>query len=183
MRRQKAKYGQLGTVSHGTMRTDDLIPVFLDVAEGLRLSRRDRADIKALRNEWEACEHEDGCKQHSNPGDSTCDNEADSSCERLFDILNNYAPPYCYFGSHEGDGSDYGFWVSQDSLDEAVRDGDILRKYLASNGPDLMSNGGSTWNSNEDAPDGLTYRYLLTISDHGNMTLYYRNGHEVWGVV
>jgi hypothetical protein len=170
MRRQKAKYGDIGTVSHGTMRPEDLIPAFLDVAERLRLTREDRKAVREIRAAWEA-------EQFFNNG------EDEDALNSLFDILDRCAPPYCYFGALEGDGADYGFWISMDSIDEAVRDGDILRKYLASNGPDLMSNGGSTWNSNEDAPDGLTYRYLLTISDHGNMTLYYRNGHEVWGVV
>jgi hypothetical protein len=30
--------------------------------------------------------------------------------EELWDVLNDYAPEGYYFGSHEGDGSDFGYW-------------------------------------------------------------------------
>lgn len=30
--------------------------------------------------------------------------------EELFDTLNNYAPEGYYFGAHEGNGSDFGYW-------------------------------------------------------------------------
>ncbi len=30
--------------------------------------------------------------------------------ENIFDYLNEIAPEGCYFGAHEGNGSDFGFW-------------------------------------------------------------------------
>ena len=34
--------------------------------------------------------------------------------EQIFDYLNAIAPAGCYFGSHPGDGSDFGFWEVED---------------------------------------------------------------------
>lgn len=35
-------------------------------------------------------------------------------CEDIFDMLNDIAPAGCYFGSHPGDGADFGFWWCED---------------------------------------------------------------------
>lgn len=44
-----------------------------------------------------------------------CETEAGSEMvNELIDRLNSYAPDGFYFGTHEGDGSDFGFWQSSD---------------------------------------------------------------------
>lgn len=164
------------------MRDEDLIPAFLGVAEDLRLNKYDRAKVRKLRAEWDGCVmtsiDEGPCKVHE---DDPCVDQLSETTAELFELLENYAPPFAHFGAHEGDGADYGFWISHESLDEAVEEGEILRE--SSNG---MRSTYTCGTRTDDMPGmfyGMKYRYRLVISDHGNMTLYYRNGREVWGVV
>lgn len=36
--------------------------------------------------------------------------------EYLWDLMEEISPPGCYFGAHEDDGSDYGFWPMESDL-------------------------------------------------------------------
>ena len=148
---------RLGTVIHGTLRTEHLILAFLEELEAID---RDRADsfweripaeaFEDLENEWWSSE------------------EAYWILEELFDVLNEFAPPFTYFGALEGDGSDFGFWIDRFSLEEAIADGEVLRVEDLSEVPADY--------------EGL----LLVENDHGNLTLYERAGgnlSEIWSVV
>jgi len=43
--------------------------------------------------------------------------EDEELLDDLFQLLDNIAPPNCYFGAHEGDGALFGFWpIKEDSL-------------------------------------------------------------------
>ena len=115
-----------GSVSHGTMRPEDLIPAFLSVAESHALSRRKRKTAREIR-----------ARVNSNPKHLPCLNpafypggaeekaafetvrdsldyyqtdESTDDLDALFDILDTIAPAGHYFGAHPGDGCDYGFW-------------------------------------------------------------------------
>lgn len=145
----------IGSVSSGTKREEDLIPAFLDALEQLNPERAEQ-----IKREWtDTIAH--------------CDEEAyfeDASTllnECLFDALNCEAPPYFYFGSHPGDGCDYGFWLVED-LNQQVLD-----------------NGGLVVANTSLVPDDWTGE-VLHVNDHGNATLYTAdNGKltEVWSVV
>lgn len=187
MRRHKARFGSIGTVSHGTMRTEDLIPAFLDVADDLRLNKMDRARVNEIRrrvDQGTEADEEDGTE-----GDFFASDGAQEDVNDLFDILGNYAPPYAYFGANEGDGADYGYWPSMEALDEAVRDGEVQREDHPSSGPDRISLGEHRAIPMMDYLNVTTkaerkgWVYRMVVSDHGNVTLYYRNGREVWGIV
>lgn len=106
----------LGSVSHGTMRPEDLIPTFVS-----ELREHDPAAAEKITDEYgaafiERCSTEDGL-------DYSLVNEMDRQSwllESLFDALDACAPAGYYFGAIEGDGSDYGFWqVDEHSPNEA----------------------------------------------------------------
>lgn len=108
---------ELGTVSHATMRSEDLIPRFIETLDALKeeesLSRWPNVD------RWTRID--DTCaaiEQRLANGESYHASEESSwDIESLFDLLEEYAPDGCYFGAHEGDGSDYGFWECEDTQD------------------------------------------------------------------
>lgn len=98
------------SVSHGTMRPQDLIPSFLD----------------ALSDVWP--EAYEGYMVASFPpipayvqdeGDDSewwASDDAAYLLESLFDQLGECAPDGYYFGAHPGDGSDYGFWTIEEQI-------------------------------------------------------------------
>lgn len=101
--------GELGTVSHGTMRPQDLIPAFLSELERLDPAAYQQVMIP-------------GAGFPAVPNHALEDEDADwwqsEDCgfvlDELFDALNEFAPEGAYFGAHPGDGSDYGFWMAEE---------------------------------------------------------------------
>jgi hypothetical protein len=96
----------IGTVIHGTLRNQDLLPALLDT----------------LRHVWpEAYEGTLAASFGAIPSyaseDDTNDwwnsEDAYSLSTQLFDALDECAPAGCYFGAHPGDGSDYGYWPDE----------------------------------------------------------------------
>ena len=84
-----------GTVSDGTLRPEDLVPVFAD--EYVRLggnAGKVRSFYKHVKEY-----HMDNLQW---------------DLEELFDLLNGLAPEGYYFGAHEGDGADFGFWKTEE---------------------------------------------------------------------
>jgi len=102
---------RLGTVIAGTMRPEDLLPAFADT-----LWTYDSSSASALTAVWER----DGWPMSHNDLDlseEAIEEHKDDSIELLvdfFDALNDIAPDGAYFGSHPGDGSDYGFWEAEE---------------------------------------------------------------------
>ena len=146
----------IGSISTGTMKASDLIPCFASV-----LAQLDEE------NEYLAlvvqCNELEDYDLRNDGSDGLEDILND-----LFEALNEQSPPYCHFSAHDGDGSDYGFWLDWDSINEAIHDGYILKvDDLASVPAD--HHGGS----------------VLVVSDHGNATLYQAQieWREVWAVV
>jgi len=89
-----------GSVSTATMRNEDLIPCFLDVLKELDEKQYD--EILGDKDYYYVIELQN------------YDSEtAHFLLEELFNRLNELAPAGFYFGSHPGNGADYGFWLDE----------------------------------------------------------------------
>lgn len=138
--------GTPGSVSSGTLRTEDLLGAFADALRELATSTEHRR----LADEA-----------------SEADPESENAGElvnELQDALQEYSLPYFYFGTHPGDGADFGFWLDDEGLDDVARIGDPSELDT------LLADVGEAYH----------------VNDHGNGTLYARteNGwREVWALV
>jgi hypothetical protein len=94
----------LGSVSTGTLRTQDLLPAFANAL----------ADLEGNRNR---------------PLIVAADGEIDYESERasfllgdMQDALEVSCPPFVFFGAHPGDGADFGFWPDMEAMEAAEFD-------------------------------------------------------------
>lgn len=97
-----------GTIIHGTMRPQDLIPAFLDALQEVD---------HAAHSQFMLLPFGPIPAHVSDEGDKSAwwnSEDAAFLLESLFDALDAAAPEGCYFGAHPGDGSDYGFWQIED---------------------------------------------------------------------
>ncbi|MFP4173984.1 MAG: hypothetical protein ACLFV4_13860, partial [Candidatus Hydrogenedentota bacterium] len=107
---------QLGTISEGTLRPEDLIPALLEALEDQ--DAEEAGKIKA------------GYPQRLYNGEDIPDTLyelAGHMLEELYNALDEHCPPYCYVGAHEGNGSDIGVWPDIEAIERAVEDGEILK--------------------------------------------------------
>ena len=99
---------QVGTIISGTLRSQDLLPAFLDALRELHVE----AYIQVTTcSPW-------GCPPSHAQEDEEAEwwgEEADWVLQSLTDALNECAPDGCYFGAHWGDGADFGFWPHEES--------------------------------------------------------------------
>ena len=111
---------ELGSVSWGTMRSEDLISSFLDALDDLD---HVRYEVEVARALVDGVIVDDGYGGWvvAEPDDSYADADY---VDHLFDVLGEYAPDGAYFGAHPGDGSDYGFWMCEDYEYEEEVQGD-----------------------------------------------------------
>jgi hypothetical protein len=143
----KAYKPSIGTISHGTLRAADLLEAFADELDRIEpdhdLADEARAALTLMNAGWTRLEALD---------------ETSELVNALQDALSEHAPPYCYFGASEGDGSDFGFWPSMDAIKE-------LPKVSDPNEVDGMG---------EDC---------VFVNDHGNVTVYAADGSVIWDCV
>ena len=89
---------QLGSISTGTLRTEDLLVAFHSTiaASGTPPALAEDGYI-------------DGGEPYS----------AGELLEVYTEQLESLCPPFVYFGTLEGDGADFGFWADFDAIDES----------------------------------------------------------------
>lgn len=155
------KKASIGSISHGTLRTQDLLESFSSELDWQL--RRNGNHFSLPENREEARKINDLCReaqdQYEEDGETLKDEDAASELvELLSNALENFSPSYCYFGTHEGDGSDFGFWPSYSSIEElpTVEDSDAAKEL----GEDCKS-----------------------VNDHGNVTVYSGSGEVVLELV
>lgn len=92
-----------GTISHGTLRTPDLLRAFANEYERV-LPFNSRELVTDARNSANEIDSD----KFPHPGNDQCGAEI---VAELIDALNAVAAREgMYFGAHEGDGSDFGYW-------------------------------------------------------------------------
>jgi hypothetical protein len=119
-------YGfQEGTISAGTLRDEDLIPVFMDEAETVKeaISMGNWPGYERRKRGWERLATQTVYVMDESLADIKrayknleIDPEISSSdiVDELMDMLNDVAPKGYYFGSHPGDGADFGWWANDE---------------------------------------------------------------------
>jgi hypothetical protein len=99
----------IGTISHGTLLPEDVIPA-LEVT--LNYVDPDGAqEVAARYADWRELDAE----------------VADWYLEELVDLLDEHVPEYCYVGAHPDDPADIGVWPDCDAAELAIADGDAVR--------------------------------------------------------
>lgn len=130
----------VGTISHGTLKTEDLIIALSDELRRLAPEHDMVKECEAIQTLWAA----GWTEIYETP-------EAQETLEALMNAMDDYAPPYCYFGTNEGDGSDFGYWPNMESINELP-------------------------NVDHAAIADYPYEDHKYVNDHGNVTVYGADG-------
>lgn len=177
----------IGSVSSGTMQPEDLIPTFLETLGDL--ARTPLAIRSQRKRHLELIRY---IQRRVNRKDYYTTEESGYDLEELTDVLNEYAAPYFYFGSHPGDGADYGFWLSESWDEDFINvDEDVVYPKRS------ISGTFSHVFTRDDMPCSIKVNDLIWVpnwfrgevahvNDHGNVTLYVKTARklkEIWSIV
>ena len=141
---------QLGTISTGTLRTQDLLPTFVNTLLGIDNANDGQTHGYQFtyQNAWDSDYDADSYWNSSYPTEDL---------EIVSNLLVDLCPPFVYFGTLEGDGSDFGFWVDH---------GEVLEVML-------------TAEENEEGDAWLTDNGLLAHDGH-DATYMDRERNVIW---
>ena len=131
----------IGTISEGTLRTEDLLQAFADELEAINPSDSTLGEARAFM-------------------DDGITDERPEMVNDLQDALNEYAPPFCYFGTLEGDGADFGFWPDHEAIQELI-DNSIEESVSVDADHAIQSS------EHVNEVEGVR----IVVSDHGNIII------------
>lgn len=157
---------KFGSIISGTLRTEDLWDAFLSEVRSRGIDNTDTEEMRRV---------DDGLSIVDDEATWDAFYESDYAVEAvnetLPDMLNDGLPSFVYFGSHPGDGADFGYWFDLDGFNDSVSDGECIKVETL---PDV-------W------PDDETVTLCAVVSDHGNIELYARGADggfiHLYGVV
>ncbi|WP_143593529.1 hypothetical protein [Synechococcus sp. 1G10] len=136
----------VGSISAGTLRPDQLADSFLGTIDDLRIADRapdgliDRAQLLAC--------------SASSPVAPELPDDASEIIEELIELLDGAANPGWFFGSHPGDGADFGFWP----IDDDDQEPPTLRQ--------MLEDAGSRWvDTNWSAPNNAAIDDIIERFD------------------
>ena len=150
---------QLGSISTGTLRTEDLLKAFTITLHSMEsdahYKKYDTQTLVPFR--WSAL-----LEDATNMVDEKTEWDDYMLDELLPNALQEYCPPFVYFGTHPGDGADFGFWPDIDGIQEIVN----IAECDASQGISCPDDG-----------------VIVQVSDHGNVTVMDMERNVLWSVV
>ena len=150
---------QLGSISTGTLRPEDLLKAFTITLHSMEsdahYKKYDTQTLVPFR--WSAL-----LEDATNMVDEKTEWDDYMLDELLPDALQEYCPPFVYFGTLEGDGADFGFWPDLDGIQEIVN----IAECDASQGISCPDDG-----------------VIVQVSDHGNVTVMDMERNVLWSVV
>lgn len=98
----------VGTVISGTLRPQDLIPEFFNELKRVDMD----AYAQTIMNNYRVPAY---VFDEGNDSEWWDSEDAMWMLESLIDALNDAAPEGYYFGAHEGDGADFGWWEIEEA--------------------------------------------------------------------
>ena len=107
-------------LSNATMRSEDLIPNFMNFLQSIKDDCEIQKEVDEIQKEVDSLRLE----EHPGYGEYYKNEDLEQASwilnEDIWDLLQEIAPEFTYFGSHEGDGACYGFWTDDESLQDAL---------------------------------------------------------------
>ena len=163
------KRASFDSVSHGTLKTEDLLNALGNELEWLILRNGDFLSLPenfATRDRLNKLVGDAGDCFGKDGETLTPEGEENGSeiVNKLCDALTEFAPLYGQFGTHCGDGADFGYWTDLDSVKEQV---------------------GFVSHVDREYPEAGFEGEWLHVNERGNCTLYVREGdvdREIWSI-